>query len=216
MDLLEALDEDEVRRLLAGSTRRRFARREVIFHEGDPADSLHLIQKGRVAVRITTGLGVVATLDVNGPGEVVGELALLPPYGPRGASAVALEVVETKVITAAAFSELRASHPAVDDFLLRILSDRVRQLNARLIEALFVSVEARVARRLLDVQSHYATGQSDAVVVPLTQEDLASLAGTSRESVNRILGRMQTDGVLELRRGAIRLLDTTALTRLSR
>jgi CRP/FNR family cyclic AMP-dependent transcriptional regulator len=216
VDLLEALDEDEVRRLLAGAARRRFARREVIFHEGDPADSLHLIQKGRVAVRITTGLGVVATLDVNGPGEVVGELALLPPYGPRGASAVALEVVETKVITAAAFSELRASHPAVDDFLLRNLSDRVRQLNARLVEALFVPVEARVARRLLDVQGHYATPTSDAVVVPLTQEDLASLAGTSRESVNRILGRLQSDGVLELRRGAIRLLDTAALTRLAR
>jgi CRP-like cAMP-binding protein len=92
----------------------------------------------------------------------------------------------------------------------------VRQLNARLVEALFVPVEARVARRLQDVAGHYATEESDAVVVPLTQEDLATLAGTSRESVNRILGRLQSDGVLELSRGAIRLLDIAALTRLAR
>jgi CRP/FNR family cyclic AMP-dependent transcriptional regulator len=216
MDLFAGLGDDEVRRFMAGATRRRFAKREVLFHEGDPAEAVHLIQKGRVAVRITTDLGVTSTLDVVGPGQVVGELALLPPAGRRAASAVALEAVETMVLSAAAFGELRASHPRVDDVLMGIMAARIRDLNARLSEALYVPVETRIARRLLGVAGHYAVDGDDAVVVPLTQDDLAGLAGTTRESVNRFLRRLESEGVLELRRGAVSLLDQDRLARLAR
>jgi CRP-like cAMP-binding protein len=216
MKLLDALDEEDVRQLLAGATRRRSARREVLFHEGDPADALHLIDTGRVAVRITTARGDVATLDVVGPGEMVGELALLPPIGRRGATAVALEATETRMISAAAFSQLRAARPELNDFLFGILANRVRRLNERLIEALYVPVEARVARRLLSVAGQYARSDDPLVIVPLTQDDLAGLAGTTRESVNRLLRRLQLEGMLELRRGEISLLDQERLARLAR
>ena len=216
MDLLAGLEEEDVRRLLARATRRRFSRREVLFHEGDPADTVHLIQKGRVAVRITTELGTVATLDVVGQGQAIGEMALLSPASRRGATAIALEAVETMVLSAASFNELRSEHPSVDAVLMETMGTRIRNLNARLCEALYVPVEARVARRLLGVADSYATGPEGTVVVPLTQDDLAGLVGTTRESVNRILRRFQSEGVLELRRGSISLLDTTALTRLSR
>jgi len=215
MELLEGLNEEDTRRLLASSTRRRFARREVIFHEGDAADSLHLIDKGRIAVRITTAMGEVVTLDIIGTGQTLGELSLLPPPSRRGATAVALEEVETRVISAEAFSELRASHPPVNEVLLGILTARIRDLNERLTEALYVPVEARVARRLLAVARQYGEGDG-AVVVPLTQDDLAGLSGTTRESVNRIVRRLQTEGVLELRRGAVTILDGEKLDRLAR
>jgi len=192
VQLFDGLEEDEVRRVMSSASRRRFARREVIFHEGDPADSLHLVGKGRLAVRITTAMGDVATLDVMGPGQVVGELALLGPASNRGASAVALERVETRVISASSFAELRARRPAINDMLLSLLAARIRNLNDRLIEALYVPVETRVARRLLGV------------------------AGTTRESVNRILRRLQGEGVVELRRGAITLLQPAVLARLAR
>jgi CRP-like cAMP-binding protein len=96
------------------------------------------------------------------------------------------------------------------------LADRVLRLNERLIEALYVPVEARVARRLLSVARHYAQPGDPLVIVPLTQDDVAGLAGTTRESVNRLLRRLQEDGVLELRRGEISLLDQERLTRLAR
>src|SRR3712207_4700128 len=75
--LLQHLAPEERRRLLAAGRSHHFARREVIFHEGDPGDSLHLVQRGHVAIRVTTPLGDVATFTVVGPGQTFGELALL-------------------------------------------------------------------------------------------------------------------------------------------
>src|SRR5919107_6208391 len=96
---LEGVPEADRRRLLAATHRRRFARREVLFHEGDPGDTVHLLDRGRVAVRITTPLGDVSTLRVRGPGSVIGELALLGDAGSemprRMATVVALERTET-------------------------------------------------------------------------------------------------------------------------
>lgn len=215
MELLDALGDAEVRQLLAGAPRRRSARREVLFHEGDPADSLHLIDAGRVAVRVTTAGGDVATLDVLGPGDMVGEQAIVAPTGRRSATAVALEPTETRVILGSAFDELRRRRPEVNDFLLQLLADRVRMLNTRLTEALYVPVEARIARRLLSVSNQYRAAEGD-VVVPLTQDDLAGLAGTTRESVNRTLRRWEDGGVLALRRGAITVLDPQRLNQAAR
>ena len=93
--MLEGLPEDEVRRLIASTRRRRFARQEVLFHEGDPATTVHLVAKGRIAVRVTTPQGDVATVDLVLSGDVVGELALLSPGRRRGATAVAMEPTET-------------------------------------------------------------------------------------------------------------------------
>ena len=70
--LLRSLSEEDRRQVLSAARRRRFTRREVLFHEGDPGDTLHLIDKGRVAIRITTPLGDAATVGVLGRGDVVG------------------------------------------------------------------------------------------------------------------------------------------------
>src|SRR5437764_5691925 len=93
--LLRSLPEEDRRRVLAAARRRRFARREVLFHEGDPGDTLHLIDKGRVALRIATPLGDVATIAVLGRGDAVGEMAVLEEGGRRGATVIALEATET-------------------------------------------------------------------------------------------------------------------------
>src|SRR5438046_1734845 len=93
--LLQALPEPERRLLPERARPRRFAKNEVIFHAGDPADTLHLIRSGHVAARVTTPQGDVATLAVMGPGEFFGEMALVSPGAPRSATAVALEPTET-------------------------------------------------------------------------------------------------------------------------
>jgi len=95
--LLAVLDDDDRRRVLSLARRRRFAKGEPLFHEGDPGDTLHLIAKGHIALRVTTPLGDTATLLVLGPGDHFGEMAVISP-APRNASAVALEPVETMAI----------------------------------------------------------------------------------------------------------------------
>ncbi len=187
----------------------------MLFHEGDIGDTVHLLDRGRVAVRITTPLGEVATLRVRGPGEVIGEVALLHQSSRRTATVVALERTETLMLHRDAFAELRHNHPSVDEFLLALLADEVRRLSNLLVEALYVPAEKRVLRRLSALTDLYRDGEG-APEIPLTQEDLASLAGTSRSTVNRVLGSIEKDGVVEVSRGRITVVDVTALEQRAR
>lgn len=214
--ILASLGEEDRRRLLASAHRRRFARREVLFHEGDPGDTLHLIDKGRVAVRITTPGGDVATLGVLGGGQVVGEMALLGS-GRRGATVLALERTETLALHRDHFEELRRHHAAIDRFLIDVLAAEIRRLDTQLMEALFLPVERRVLRRLLALTDIYAGQTGEAGwEIPLTQDDLASLAGTSRATVNRVLRQAEEAGWVSLGRGRVRVLDPDRLARKAR
>jgi CRP/FNR family cyclic AMP-dependent transcriptional regulator len=209
--ILDGLPEDDAQRVLEATRRRRFARREVLFHEGDPGDSVHLIDRGRVAARITTPLGDVATVNVRDAGEVVGELALLDPASRRTATVIALEPTETLSLHRDAFNDLRRQHPSIDRFLVAILAEEVRRLSHLLVEALYVPVDIRVVRRLMHVAEMYAAGSAGPTEVPLTQEELASLAGTSRATVNRVLGQAEDEGAVDVRRGRIVILDDARL-----
>jgi len=206
-DLLRGLDAELVREMLTSSRRRRFARREILFHEGDPAGSLHLVAKGRVAIRVTTPLGDVATLDLVGAGRVLGEMALLGPGGSRSATAIALEPTETHAIDASAFAELRRVHPELTEVLVALLAARVRQLNERLLDALYVPADTRLLQRVRELADVY-----DAEI-PLTQEDLAGMAGTTRATVNRVLRREEKVGTVSLGRGRLTILDRERLPR---
>lgn len=210
--LLASLTPQARRQLLATGRHRRFARREVIFHEGDPGDSLHLVQRGHVAIRIATPLGEVATLTIVGPGEAFGELALLDQEANRSATAVALERTETWTLHRAQFSRLRAEDPAIDQILIDLLAAYVRRLSEHLVEALYLPADKRVTRRILDLAGTYAAESE----IPLTQEDLANLAGTSRATVNRVLGELERDRVLVAARGRIRVLDPQGLAKAAR
>jgi CRP/FNR family cyclic AMP-dependent transcriptional regulator len=214
--LFAGLPQEDVRRLLTVARRRRFHRNEVVFHRGDPGDTLHLIGKGRFAVRITTQLGDTATLAVFGPGEAFGELALVSSDRFRSATVVALEPAETYSVGAGDVERLRREHPGVNEVLIGILAERVRQLNERLVEALFVPAETRVLRRLHYLTSIYGDGSERAVVIPLTQEDIAGLAGTSRATVNRVLRDEERRGTVELGRARTVVVDADGLARRAR
>ncbi|MGH9011417.1 MAG: Crp/Fnr family transcriptional regulator [Acidimicrobiia bacterium] len=213
--LFGSLSDEERRRVLASCRRRRFARREVLFHEGDPGDTLHLIDKGRVAVRITTPLGEVATVDVLGRGVAVGLLAILEDGGRRQATVTALEATETLSLDRGQLVELRLAHPAIDRFIMGMLAAHLRRADTQLIEALFVPVERRLLRRLHYLCTVYDSGGAE-IEIPLTQDDLASLAGTSRATTNRVLRQLEDDKVVTLSRNRVHVLDTDEVARRAR
>jgi len=187
---------------------RRYAAGEVIAHEGDLADTLHLVRSGRVAVGLTTQYGNQVTFTLLGPGEVFGELALLDPESRRSATLTALEPTETMTLTRPEFDRLRAERPEFAQALVDLLVERVRRLSDQLVEALYVPADTRVLRRLLTAAQLYGGTE-----LPLTQDDLAGLAGTARATVNRVLRAEAKRGTLELRRRRIRILDRAALER---
>lgn len=212
--LLGALADDDRRRLLATTRRRKFAAGEVIFHEGDRGDSVHLIERGRVAIRVGTLLGDVATLTMLGPGSAFGELALIDGNERRSATVVAIDATDTRVVAHGEFERLRREHPQIQRFLVELLAAQVRQLSALAVEAMFVPADTRVLRRLLAVAQQF--GENEGTLITLTQDDLASMAGTTRPTANRVLKRAEADGLLRLGRGRIEILDTVRLAHRAR
>ncbi len=204
--LLADLPPADVRQLLAVARRRTFAKGEVVFHRDDPADTLHLVVRGRFGARVLTPLGDSVLVDVLGPGQSFGELALLVPDARRSATVEALEAGETRSIYRDDFAALQRAHSGVKDVLLRLLAEQLRRSTDRVVEAHFVDAETRVRRRLLELASTYADG-----VVPLTQEDVAALAGTSRATVSRVLREEVRRGSVARARGRITVLDRDAL-----
>jgi CRP-like cAMP-binding protein len=207
--LLADVPPEQVRDLLKIARRRTFSRNEVVFHRDDPGDSLHLINKGRFAIRVMTPLGDTATIAVRGPGESFGEMALVGGMR-RSATVAALEDGETFSIYQREFAQLRHEHPAVNEVLVSFLVSEVRMLNERLLEALYVPVERRVVRRLVELAELYPAADGVAEIT-LTQETIAELAGAKRPTVNRVLREEAERGLIELLRGRVRVLDIGAL-----
>jgi CRP-like cAMP-binding protein len=214
--LLAEVPVEDVREVLGIARRRTFRRGEVVFHEGDPGDSLHLIVDGRFASRVQTRLGDVALLAVHGPGEAFGELALLSPDAPRSATVAALEPAETRAVYCTDFTGLRRRHPGVNEVLLQLLAEQVRRSNERVLEAHYLEADVRVLRRLRDLARVYRAAGDGTVTIPLTQEELAEMAGTSRATVNRVLRDEMTRGTVELRRGRTIVTDLEQLARRAR
>jgi CRP/FNR family transcriptional regulator, cyclic AMP receptor protein len=213
--LVEGVPEEDVGLLVSVARRRRFERHEVVFHRHDPADSLHLISKGRFAVRIMTPRGDRTTIAVRGPGDAFGEMALVAEGHRRSATVAALEAAETFCVYQGDFARLRRAHPSIDQVLLGFLAAEVRRQNELLLEALYLPAERRLLRRLLELADHY-DGEGDEALVPLTQEELAELAGTSRATVNRVLREEEERGSVALRRGRTVIRDREALARRAR
>jgi CRP/FNR family cyclic AMP-dependent transcriptional regulator len=193
--LLDGVPEEDVKRTLALARRRTFARDEVVFHEADPGDCVHLIESGRVAVRIVTPHG----------------LALLGPDARRTASIVTLEATVTLSIQAVDFRRLRSERPEVAEVLIVLLTAQIRRLSTQLLDALYTPADSRVRKRLLELADTYGSADGD-VLVPLRQEDLAELAGTSRATVNRVLREEAERGTVRLERGRTRVLDRARIS----
>jgi CRP/FNR family transcriptional regulator, cyclic AMP receptor protein len=208
--MLDAIDPRERGALLQVGVRRRFGRGEVVFHEGDPGDALHIVTAGVFVARGSSTMGEVIAVNVFAPGDVFGELVLLTAGARRSATVAALCPSATLMVAQAHFEALRTRVPSVDRILLSLLAQRNRALTAHLIELQFTPADQRVVRRLLDF---HAMTAEDGGWVRLNQAELATLAGTTRSTANRVLRAAAARGEVELGRGRVRVLDLAGLRR---
>lgn len=211
--LLSGLSDEDQASVLDAARRHEYATGDRVFDEGAVGTSLHLLESGRVAVRVTTPDGDVATLTIVGPGDAFGEMALLRRSSTRSATAVALEPVTTLSLERAAFVRLCTEQPTVEGLLVGLLAARVERLSGHLVEALYLPADKRIVRRLVELCKVYGSPGDTRVVLRLRQEDLAGLAGTRRPTVNTVLGRLQDMGAVALSRGRVEVLDVAALER---
>jgi CRP-like cAMP-binding protein len=212
--VLASLPQDERLNLVARLRRQVYRRDEVICHQGDPADTLHLIAAGHVSVRVTLRGGEFVTVAILGPGDTFGEFALVSDAHRRGATVVALETSETLALGRPEFERLRTSYPGIDRFLVELLSARLEKVNNNLLEALYIPAEKRVMRRLLYLCDLYA-GDEQRITIPVTQETLASIAGTTRPTANQVLRRLVASKIVAVNRSQITVEDRSGLQRLA-
>ena len=189
---------------------RRYRRGDVVCNHGDLGDSLWLVESGRFDVQLATPEGQVMVVRVVHPGDFFGELALVHPHSRRIGRVSALEPSVAHVLHRNDFDELRRDHPGVDRLLVAALAERIEATNELAVE-LLRPAEVRIWRRLRTLAE--ATVDGDRVCV--SQDDLARMSATTRQTVNRVLGTGEAGGVLRRGRSRIDIVDRAALDRLA-
>jgi CRP-like cAMP-binding protein len=204
---------------LAGSLRtRRYRRGEVIFHQGDPGDSLHIILAGRVKISSPSETGVEAILTSLRPGEFFGSLALLDG-APRSASATAVEATETLILPRETFRQLVNEREEIRDHVFAELAHELRRLTYHVEELHFLDIAGRLAARLARMAEEHGSpepGGGIRIAGPITQGELAAMVGSTRQSVNKLLGYLTEDGLIRQERDAIVVLDLPGLQQAAR
>jgi CRP-like cAMP-binding protein len=204
--LFASLGEPELQALAELCRVRRFPPGGMLFHEGDPANALFLIRSGQVKIVRDALDGEEAILHLIGPGECLGEVALLDG-GTRSATAVALGRVDALRLDREEFWALLERQPAVARAAMIALAGMVRRTTDQLHHVIQLDVPGRLARTLLTLATRHGrvTSQGVSVGVPLTQAELAQIVGVTRQTVSEQLGRLRKCGVLSVDRGEILL-----------
>ncbi|TDC00664.1 Crp/Fnr family transcriptional regulator [Nonomuraea longispora] len=208
--LFRVLGESGIRSTAGAGLARRYRSGQIIFHQGDPGESLYVLLDGLVKVVFTTEHGDEIVLNMLGRGETFGEMALLDG-SPRSASIVTARAAWVFALPRARLLELMREHPGLADEFLRMLGHMVRRLTDQAADLAFLDLGGRLAKLLLQLADKH--GQADGVVeLPgLTQSDLAALIGASRPAVNRALQSLVSRNLIAVKGRTITLLDVAAL-----
>jgi CRP/FNR family transcriptional regulator, cyclic AMP receptor protein len=193
--------------------RRRFRRGEVIFHQGDPGDSLHVVVSGAVKIVLPSAEGEEAIIATLRPTDFYGELALLDG-APRSATATALEPTEVLVLPRQVFMELLDTLPGLRDALLTGLARELRRLTGHVEELHFLDLAGRLAMRLTRL-AYEAEPDAQGIRLdwPYTQSDLAAMIGGTRQSVNRLLSELVEEGLITIEPDVLVISDVSRLAR---
>jgi CRP-like cAMP-binding protein len=190
---------------------------ETIFHEGEPGDSLYIVQSGKIKLGRRAADGRQNLIALMGPSDMVGELSLFDP-GPRTATATAVTDARLARLRKSALRPWLNNRPEIAEQLLRVLARRLRRTNDALADLIFTDVPGRVAKNLLQMAGRFGNRDGGVLRVThdLTQEELAQLVGASRETVNKALADFASRGWLRLDGKSVIIMDPERLARRAR
>ncbi|MBV9139993.1 MAG: Crp/Fnr family transcriptional regulator [Pseudonocardiales bacterium] len=208
--VFSGLEPCALQRLAQACGSRRYPKGQILFHQGDPGDCLYVLVEGLVMVVVGSPAGdrmVVATCR---PPEAFGEIALID-NGPRTASVEALAPTRVLTINRADFLAILRAHPSLAESLLQVVGRLFRQTLERTSDFVFLDLQGRVAKCLVQLADARGEPTTTGVSVELglTQAEFAAMVGGSRPSVNQILRGLADRGILTLdgRRILLKRLD---------
>jgi CRP/FNR family transcriptional regulator, cyclic AMP receptor protein len=209
---LDALEPQELAWLEQRGVRRRFERGARLFREHQVSDRVMLVTSGRVKIAGTGGDGRESVLAFRGPGDVLGELSAIDG-GPRSASVTAVDPIEAIVVPAGDFRRFLETSPRATLWLLTRVIARLRESDRKRVEFGTSDTIGRVASRLVELAERYGKRVDGGVQIdlPITQEELASWVGSSREGVNKALHTLRELHWVETERRSITVRNMDAL-----
>jgi CRP-like cAMP-binding protein len=206
--VFSTLAAEDLERLSSHLQPRRYAKGEVIFHQGDVGTTFYIVRKGEVTIRLSSAEGKEMTLALLRRGDAFGELSLLDG-APRSTDAVAREETSLLGLQREDFQRFLGERPLVAPRMLAALSRLVRRVTQLVYDANFLDARARLARVLLDLAQTQGEEGPEGVVLTsqLTQAELATLCGLTRESTNKWMRFYEREGLLSYEDGQITLKE---------
>jgi CRP-like cAMP-binding protein len=208
------LTEDERATLQRAGHRRRVKAGFPIFVEGTRSDNVVIVLTGRVKIYTTARDGTESVLAIRGPGALLGDLSAVDG-APRSASVATLEPVEMLSVGAADFTAFLKSRPRLMWLFVQMLTSRLRDADRKRVEFGVHDTLGRVARRLVELAERHGEPSPEGIriTVPLTQDELASWVGSSREATAKALRTLRDRQLLLTQRRTIVVRDLPALRR---
>ena len=201
--LFADLPDEDIESISNLAATRTYPKNTIIISEGDDSDSLYVVLSGKVKVFLSDDDGREIIINILGEGEYFGELALLDD-APRSASVMTSEECKLAVISKSSFEDCLFKNPQLSLRVIKELSKRMRSLTQNVKSLALMDVYGRVARTLLDMAEPMETNRELLVVrQKLTQRDIASMVGASREMVSRILKDLTTGGYITIQNKTI-------------
>ncbi|MGH4008056.1 MAG: Crp/Fnr family transcriptional regulator [Pseudonocardiaceae bacterium] len=214
LPLFRVLSQEGMSAAARAGLSRSYAPGQTICQQGDPGDHLYAVMEGLVKVVFTSGRGDEIVLNLLGPQEIFGELALLDG-SPRSASVVALKSTSVFVLPRRQLLELMNFNPGLADEFLKLIGKLVRKLTEKAGDLAFLDLGGRLAKLLLQLSAGQGHVRDVVLDRGLTQTDLAGMIGASRPAVNRALQSLAARGLIAVHGRTIALLDLEALQRRS-
>lgn len=209
--LFSWLQEDELQRLAGRSDMVACKKNTTLYFAHEQSDSIYLVKQGRVKLTRTSAEGREVILDILGPGEIFGELAIIGEEV-RTHSATAVDDALVCIISRPDFEELLRRHPDMALRVLKLVGLRRRELEMRLEDLIFQPVANRLVLTLLWQAGRHGSQEADgSISLPLTQKDLANLVGASREAVAEQIAAFKQAGLVKTGYRSVRLVDPQRL-----
>ena len=198
LELLQGMSQEAVHRCNAMMRRTKRRRGDWVFVHGDPADSIYLLQKGRMKITALSEEGHEVVHEIVGPGEIFGHTSTILGI-PRTTSAQALEASLLYEIRRKDFESLLTAYPELSLQLLRSVGRRLKKAEAQLLNVICNDVSTRVREALIDLIAFESRLQPhQPVIIKITQQDLANLIGASRQKTWEALKELEDSSVLRL------------------
>ncbi|MGH8197311.1 MAG: Crp/Fnr family transcriptional regulator [Steroidobacteraceae bacterium] len=208
--LFRGLPQPVLERIAGLAVQRSYRNGEIIFSQGDPGDALYAVVTGKIRISAGAADGREISLNIMEPGDTFGEIALLDG-GTRTASATATVASELVSIRRDHFIGLVEREPRVALELLRLCGERLRWTSGLVEDAALLNASARLAKRLLSLGQLHGQRSKTGLTLRISQEDLATFLGVSRQVVNQYLQGWKARGWVTLGRGAVTVHDEAAL-----